>query len=68
MEIILHKLELKWWDTHIHFVDENKSIQTIFPSLRKLWFQRKGLINTLAWATLGLPLGILLGTLKSLTH
>ncbi len=68
MKTVLHNLEITWWDTHIRLLDESKFVQTIIPHLRELWLHRKKLASSLSWATLGFPLGVLLGALKYLVQ
>ena len=66
MKTILYKLEMTWWDAHIHLVDESKLVRAAFPRLRGLWLHRKETIKALSWAALGFPMGVFLGALKYL--
>ncbi len=66
MKAVLEQLEFSWWHFHIKLMDESKLIRQILPHFREIWSVRQDIRNTIAWALLGFPLGILLVFLQSL--
>ncbi|MFO8036014.1 MAG: hypothetical protein R6U57_05255 [Anaerolineales bacterium] len=68
MKIVLEQIEISWWHFHIRLLDESDVLRSILPYVRVIWLQRKEIARSIVWAALGLPLGLLLGLLKAVTH
>lgn len=68
MKIVLEQIEISWWHFHIRLLDESDILRSTLPYFRMIWLQRKEIGRSIAWAALGLPLGLLLGVLKAVAH
>lgn len=65
MKLVLERIEISWWQFHIRLLDESELVRSILPHFRELWCQRKEISQAVTWAAIGLPLGLILGILKS---
>lgn len=66
MKVVLERIEITWWQFHIRLLDESELLRALLPHFRVLYNQRQEISRAITWAAIGLPVGLILGALKSL--
>jgi hypothetical protein len=64
MKPLLKKLEMAYWNTYIHILDESKVIRTLILQGKHLWRDRRVVWKTVLLAAAGFPVGYIIGVLK----
>lgn len=64
MKPLVNKLEMAYWNTYIHILDESKFVRHLIFQGKEFWRDRHVVGKTLLLALIGFPLGTLIGVLK----